>query len=447
MLDRRFIRNNAELVKAALDKRGYNYDLSAFLELDKTWREKQLQLESLQHERKKLSLEVPIHLENKRRLSMTPISMRDERFKEEEKKTDDAIEKIKERVRKIGDEIKELEASEKELEKKLENELLFIPNIPHESVPAGPDENYNQVVKTWGAPQNFDFEPKDHVEVGQKLGILDFERASKLSGARFYMLWDKGSALERALITFMLDLHTKKHGYTEVWVPFMVTRETMTGTGQLPKFSDELFWCERDDLWLVPTAEVPVTNIYRNETLFEEDLPVKLACYTPCFRREAGAYGKITKGLIRLHQFNKVELVWLAHPEKSWEALELLTADAEDVLKQLGLHYRIVALCTGDLGFSAAKTYDLEVWLSGMKKFVEISSCSNFTDFQARRIGIKYRSGKKTEFLHTLNGSGVAIGRTMVAILENYQQKDGSLIIPEVLRPYMDGIERIEPKR
>lgn len=426
MLDRRFIRNNPELVKDSLKKRGYSYDLDSFLNLDKTWREKQLQLESLMHERKELSSKVPALMR--------------------EKKLEEA-EEIKAKVREIGEKIKELEVEEKRLEEKLEAELLLIPNIPHESVPVGPDESHNKVVKEWGKPREFDFEPKDHVEVGQKLGILDFERASKLSGARFYMLWDKGAALERALISFMLDLHIKKHGYKEVWVPFLVTRETMTGTGQLPKFSEELFWCERDDLWLIPTAEVPVTNIYRNETLAEEDLPVKLVCYTPCFRREAGAYGKITKGLIRLHQFNKVELVWFAHPEKSWEALELLTADAEDVLKQLGLHYRVVELCTGDLGFSASKTYDLEVWLPGMKKFLEISSCSNFTDFQARRMGIKYRSGKKVEFLHTLNGSGVAIGRTMVAILENYQQKDGSLLIPEVLKPYMGGIERIEAKR
>lgn len=425
MLDRRFIRNNAELVRDSLKKRGYDYDLDAFLELDKAWRDKQVILESLQHERKELSSQVPTLMKDK--------------------KTSEA-ERIKERVRKIGDEIKELEGDEKRLEEKLEAELLLIPNIPHESVPVGPDESHNKVIKEWGEPKIFDFEPKDHVEVGQRLKILDFERASKLAGARFYMLWDKGAALERALISFMLDLHIKKHGYTEVWVPFMVTRQTMTGTGQLPKFADELFWCERDDLWLVPTAEVPVTNIYRNETLFEEDLPVKFACYTPCFRREAGAYGKLTKGLIRLHQFNKVELVWLAHPDKSWEALELLTADATDVLKSLGLHYRVVALCTGDMGFSAAKTYDLEVWLPGMKKFLEVSSCSNFTDFQARRIGIKCRSGKKVEFLHTLNGSGVAIGRTMVAILENYQQKDGSLIIPEALRPYMDGIEKIEAR-
>jgi len=425
MLDRRFIRSNPDTVRRSLDVRGVEFDLDAYLEIDKTWRALQTELESLQHERKKLSSEVAELMRSG--------------------KSDEA-EPLKSRVKRIGEQIKGIESEEKELEERLEEELLLIPNIPHEDVPIGPDESFNEVVRTWGKPPEFDFEPKDHVEVGERLGILDFKRAAKLAGTRFYMLWREGAALERALIRFMLDLHTREHGYTEVYVPFLVTRETMTGTGQLPKFADDLFTCERDDLWLVPTAEVPVTNIHRGETLREDELPVKFVCYTPCFRREAGAYGKLTRGLIRLHQFNKVELVWLAHPDKSWDALEILTRNAEEVLKRLGLPYRVVVLATGDLGFSAAKTYDFEVWLPGQKTWLEISSCSNFTDFQARRIGIKFRSGKKSEFVHTLNGSGVAVGRTMVAILENYQQADGSVVVPDALRPYMDGLERIEPR-
>jgi len=354
------------------------------------------------------------------------------------------MEQQKAEMRRISDEIKALDTRIRDIETAMEALAMDIPNIPHESVPVGPDSESNQVVRTWGEKPQFDFTPKDHWDIGETLGILDFKRAAKITGARFTVSWGLGSRLERSLISFMLDVHTKDHGCTEVWTPFMTNRDSMTATGQLPKFEEELF--RTDDYFLVPTAEVPVTNLYRDETLVEESLPIKLVAYTPCFRREAGSYGKDTRGLIRQHQFNKVELVRFAHPERSFVDLEELTADAEDILKKLGLHYRVVVLCTGDLGFSSAKTYDLEVWMPAQGVYREISSCSNFVDFQSRRGQIRYKSkqGKKTELCHTLNGSGLAVGRTVAAILENYQLADGTVRVPDALKPYM-GVDLIGP--
>ncbi|MEN8264539.1 MAG: serine--tRNA ligase [Nitrospirota bacterium] len=346
----------------------------------------------------------------------------------------------------ISDEISGKEEKLRELEDFARQELLLIPNIPHESVPEGKDETQNKEIRTWGEKPEFSFEPKNHWDIGEDLGILDFERAGKIAGARFVINKGAGARLERSLMNFMLNLHTKEHGYTEVLPPILVNRECMTGTGQLPKFEEDLFKLTEDSkgLLLIPTAEVPVTNIHREEILNEDELPIKYTAFTPCFRREAGSYGKDTRGLIRQHQFNKVEMVKFVRPEGSYEELESLTANAEEVLKRLGLHYRVVCLCTGDIGFSAAKTYDLEVWFPAQGKFREISSCSNFADFQARRAGIRFKKqGKKgTEFVHTLNGSGLAIGRTLAAILENFQQEDGSVIIPEALKHYM-GTDRI----
>ncbi|MBW1713572.1 MAG: serine--tRNA ligase, partial [Deltaproteobacteria bacterium] len=323
--------------------------------------------------------------------------------------------------------------------------LLVVPNIPHQSVPVGKDEEDNRVERTWGQIPNFDFEPKPHWDLGEALGLLDFERAAKLTGARFALLWGQAARLERALINFMLDIQTQEHGYKEVLPPFMVNSATMTGTGQLPKFKEDLFKLDNWDYWLIPTAEVPVTNIHAQEILNESDLPLMYTAYTPCFRAEAGSYGRDTRGLIRQHQFDKVELVTFALPEDSYDALERLTGHAEEILKRLELPYRVVSLCSGDLGFSAAKTYDLEVWLPSANVYREISSCSNFEDFQARRAEIRFkRAGKKgTELVHTLNGSGLAVGRTLVAIMENYQQADGSIVVPRSLRPYLGGLEVI----
>ena len=346
----------------------------------------------------------------------------------------------------------QISASEKvagELETRLQDILTGIPNLPNQSVPVGKSADDNVEVRRWGTPPKFDFQPKAHWDLGEQLGVLDLERAAKLTGARFAVYWDLGARLERALANFMLDLHTREHGYTEVLPPYLVNSDSMYGTGQLPKFAADSFRVPHGekDLWLIPTAEVPVTNLYRDETLDAARLPISLTAYTPCFRSEAGSYGKDVRGIIRQHQFQKVELVKFARPEDSYEQLEKLTHDAEEVLQKLGLHYRVVALCTGDMGFSSAKTYDLEVWLPGQQLFREISSCSNFESFQARRANIRYRpEGKsKTEFVHTLNGSALAVGRTWVAIVENYQQADGSVVIPEALRPYM-GTDRITPR-
>jgi seryl-tRNA synthetase len=324
--------------------------------------------------------------------------------------------------------------------------LAGVPNIPHESVPVGRSAEDNVEVRRFGTPPKFDFEPKAHWDLGPELGILDLERAAKLTGARFALYWDLGAKLERALVNFFLDVHTQHHGYTEVLPPFMVNSDSLYGTGQLPKFADDLFKIEKHDFWLIPTAEVPVTNIYRKEVLDADQLPVKLCAYTPCFRSEAGSYGRDVRGIIRQHQFQKVELVKFARPENSYEELDKLTDDAEDILRRLGLPFRTVVLCTGDMGPSTAKTYDIEVWLPGQNDYKEISSCSNYEAYQARRADIRYHAGKKNEPVHTLNGSGLAVGRTWVAIVENYQQKDGSVVVPEALRPYM-GVEVIRPRK
>ena len=426
MLEAKYIREHFNEVKERLALRGQPVNLDKFLSVDEERRKAIQEWERLRASQKKVSDEVS----------------------QKKRKGEDAADLIVE-MKKVSQELKGLDGVVEEKEKILQEILLFIPNLPHSSVPKGTEASENLEVRRWGEIPKFDFEPKPHWDIGEDLGVLDFKTGAKIAGARFTLYLDLGAKLERALINFMLDLHTKEHGYREVLPPFMVNRTTMTGTGQLPKFEEELFKIDGLDYFLIPTAEVPVTNIHQDEVLEEEVLPLYYTAYTPCFRREAGSYGKDTRGLIRQHQFNKVELVKFAKPEQSYEELEKLVTNAEEVLKRLKLPYRVVNLCTGDLGFSASKTYDLEVWLPGQETFKEISSCSNFEDFQARRAKIRYRiSGKsKTEYVHTLNGSGLAIGRTLVAILENYQQANGSVVIPEVLRPYMDGVERIEKKR
>src|SRR4051794_24394215 len=342
-------------------------------------------------------------------------------------------------VRAIADQIAALDEQVKTVDDAFQQLLAGIPNIPHESVPVGKNEDENVEVRRVGEPAKLTFEPKAHWDLGPELGILDFERAVKITGARFALYWGAGARLERALVNFFLDVHTREHGYTEVLPPFLVNSASLYGTGQLPKFSEDLFKCENHDLWLVPTAEVPVTNIYRDETLEGEQLPLALCAYTPCFRSEAGSYGRDVRGIIRQHQFQKVELVKFTRSEQSYHELERLTADAEDILVRLGLPFRTVVLCTGDMGPSSAKTYDIEVWLPGQNAYKEISSCSNYEAYQARRAGIRYRIGKKAEFAHTLNGSGLAVGRTWVAIVENYQEKDGSILVPTALRPYLNA--------
>jgi seryl-tRNA synthetase len=426
MLDLRFVRDNAEQVKAALARRGMTIDLTEFLALDAKRRAAQQEIEELRRKRNEVSEEIGRH----------------------KKAGQPAEDKVAE-MRSVGDGIVALENITREVEEAQRNYLLTIPNLPHISVPDGKDENNNVELRRWspqgGEPPKFSYEPKPHWDLAEYLDIIDFDRAAKITGARFALYKGMGARLERALINFMLDLHTTEHGYLEVLPPFMVNKTSMTSTGQLPKFEEELFKVENGTYYLIPTAEVPVTNIHRDEVLPEESLPVLYTAYTPCFRREAGSYGKDTRGLIRQHQFNKVELVKFAKPENSYDELEKLTRNAEEVLKRLGLPYRVIVLCTGDLGFSAAKTYDIEAWLPAQNRYREISSCSNFEDFQARRGNIRYKpkGGKKTEFVHTLNGSGLAVGRTVVAILENFQQPDGSVVVPEALRPYMGGTERI----
>lgn len=423
MLDLKFVRNNIDLVNEKLLQRGSELSLDKFIAVD--------------GERRKIIQDVE-DLRNRRNLVSREVG----RLKKEGQKA----EHLMEEMRVVNDRIKEMEAVLEEKEKALSGIILSIPNIPHPGVPVGKDSSDNPVAKRWGDIRQFDFEPRSHWDIGEELGILDFERGAKISGARFTLYKGLGAQLERALINFMLDLHTSRHHYTEVWPPFIVNDTSMTATGQLPKFKEDLFKLEGRDYYLIPTAEVPVTNIHRDEVLEEKELPKRYVAYSACFRAEAGSYGKDTRGLIRQHQFNKVELVKFTTPETSYGELENLMLDAEEVLQQLGLPYQVVELCTGDLGFSAAKTYDIEVWLPGQGTFREISSCSNFEDFQSRRGNIRFRrSGKtKTELVHTLNGSGVAIGRTVVAILENYQQADGSVVIPPVLRPYLMGKARIE---
>ena len=425
MLDLNFVRDNLALVEEKLRQRGMNPAevLKDFVAIDAERRQAITAAETLQARRNRASEEIA----------------------KLKKSGQDASAQISE-TKELREQIAESEKKAAEQEARLRELLTSIPNIPHQSVPVGKSEAENVEARRWGTPPHFDFKPKPHWELSGHLGVLDLERAAKITGARFAVYWALGARLERALANFMLDLHTREHGYTEVLPPYLVNSESMYGTGQLPKFAQDLFRVPHGDkdLWLIPTAEVPVTNLYRDEVLDAERLPVCLTAYTPCFRSEAGSYGKDVRGIIRQHQFQKVELVKFAHPDSSYDELEKLTHNAETVLQKLGLHYRVVTLCTADIGFSAAKTYDIEVWLPGQNLFREISSCSNFETFQARRANIRYRpQGKsKTEFLHTLNGSALAVGRTWVAIVENYQQADGSVLIPDPLQPFM-GTDRI----
>ncbi|MGC2425194.1 MAG: serine--tRNA ligase [Nitrospirota bacterium] len=421
MLDLKQIRENPERVKKALKDRRQAIDIQPILDLDTRKREKLASAEDLKRQRNEASKAIGLV----------------------KRQGGDSVAEMAS-MKEVSDRIGALDGELREIDESLAGLLLNIPNIPHDSVPVGAGEQDNPVVRTWGEPRKFSFEPLNHWDIGETLDIIDFERAGKIAGARFAVMKGAGARLERALINFMLDLQTSR-GYTEMLPPFMVNRESMQATGQLPKFEEDLFHVD-DGLFLIPTAEVPVTNYHRGEILKEEDLPLKYTAYTPCFRREAGSYGKDTRGLIRQHQFDKVELVKFARPENSYEELEALLNDAEEVLKRLELPYRVVSLCTGDLGFSAAKTYDIEVWLPGQEKYREISSCSNFEDFQARRADIRYRpsAGKGTALVHTLNGSGLAVGRTLVAVLENYQEPDGTVVVPDALRPYMGGLTKIK---
>jgi seryl-tRNA synthetase len=421
MLDIKFIRENLDLMKKAIKDRGLKLDLNDLIKLDDSRRKILAKLEGLRAEKNKANDEISALLKAKKNAKNKIASM-----------------KI------IADKIDQMEDDLKELQKKLDEILLTVPNIPHPSIPIG-SALKKEMVRTWGAPGEFDFKPVTHIELAQHLDIIDFVRAAKITGSNFILYKGWGAKLERALINFMLDLHTKKHGYTEVFPPFLVNRPSMTGTGQLPKLEEDMYRLKDDDLFLIPTAEVPVTNIFRDEILDEEGLPIYYTAYTACFRREAGSYGKDTKGLVRVHQFDKVELVKFVKPENSYDELEKLVRDAEDVLQMLGLPYRVAMLPTEDLSFAASKCYDLESYAPGMDTWLEVSSCSNFEGFQARRANIRFRrkDTKKLDFVHTLNGSGVALARTVVAILENYQQKDGSVVIPQALRPYLDGKERI----
>ncbi|HSD51309.1 MAG TPA: serine--tRNA ligase [Candidatus Methylomirabilis sp.] len=422
MLDAKFVRDNFEAVQAALQKRGLAIDLQDFLTADVARRRLLSEVEQLKHRRNTLSEEVG-------------------RRKRHGQDASDLIAETKD----LGDRIKKLDDEVRACEEQVETVLLTAPNLPHASVPVGRDSSDNVEVRRWGEPRRFEFAPKPHWEIGEALGLLDFERAARMAQARFTVLTGLGARLERALINFMLDLHTKEHGYTEVFPPILVNASAMTGTGQLPKFAEESFKTKDEGLYMIPTAEVPVTNLHREEILPPGTLPLSYVAYTPCFRREAGSYGKDTRGLIRQHQFNKVELVKFTEAGRSYEALEQMTRDAEAVLQRLGLPHRVVTLCTGDMGFSAAKTYDIEVWLPSQTTYREISSISNCEAFQARRAKIRYRPAPKApvEYAHTLNGSGVAVGRTWLAILENYQEADGSVRIPDALHSYMDGLERI----
>jgi seryl-tRNA synthetase len=429
MLDLNFVRENLPLVEEKLRQRGMDPAavLRDFREVDTQRRQAITEAETSKAQRNKASEEIA-------------------KLKKSGQDATAAMAQTKE----LREKISELEKTAGDLDARLRDILAGIPNLPHASVPVGHSADDNVEVRRWGAPPKFDFTPKPHWDLGAELGILDLERAVKLTGARFAVYWDLGAKLERGLANFMLDLHTREHGYTEVLPPYLVNSESMYGTGQLPKFAEDLFRVPHGDknLWLISTAEVPVTNLYRDEVLDQARLPISLTAYSPCFRSEAGSYGKDVRGIIRQHQFQKVELVKFAHPEHSYEEHEKLTRNAEEVLQRLGLHYRVMALCTGDMSSSSAKTYDIEVWLPGQQLFREISSCSNFESYQARRANIRYRpEGKnKTEFLHTLNGSGLAVGRTWVAIVENYQQADGSVLIPEALRPYI-GAERITKRK
>jgi seryl-tRNA synthetase len=421
MHDLNFFRNNLENIRDRLDGRGYTLDVDTFRELDSRRRQCVTEAEQLKAERNRATAEIG-----------------------KLRKTGADTTERQQQVRTMGDRITELDDAVAKLDLEFHDLLSRIPNVPHESVPVGRSERENVEVRRWGSPPEFSFEPKAHWDLGADLAILDLERAAKVTGARFAVYWGLGARLERALINFMLDLHTSEHGYQEVLPPFLINSASLYGTGNLPKFAEDLFRCEGYDLWLAPTAEVPVTNLFRDETLNNEALPISLCAYTPCFRSEAGSYGRDVRGIIRQHQFQKVELVKFTRPEQSYEEHEKLTRNAEQVLERLGLHYRTVVLCSGDMGFSAAKTYDIEVWLPGQGGYKEISSCSNFESFQARRAQIRSKSGKaKADFVHTLNGSGLAVGRTWVAIIENYQQADGTVLVPKALQPYLNA-ERID---
>jgi len=439
MLDLTFVRNNLTLVEEKLRLRGMDPAevLGDFRAVDTERRSYITTLETAQKRRNELSPKIGALRQAEKKGTLSP-----EQLKE--------LATLSEEVAREKSVIEQFEQRVAEADEKFKSILQGVPNLPHDSVPVGKSSDDNVEVRRWGTAPKFDFTPKPHWELGEQLGVLDLERGAKLSGARFAVYWDVGAKLERALANFMLDLHTREHGYTEVLPPFLVNSESLYGTGNLPKFAADLFRVPHGekDLWLIPTAEVPVTNLYRDETLDGARLPISLTAYTPCFRSEAGSYGKDVRGIIRQHQFQKVELVKFSQPQKSYEELEKLTHNAETVLQKLGLHYRVVTLCTADVSFSSAKTYDLEVWLPGQGLFREISSCSNFEAFQARRANIRFRpEGKgKSEFVHTLNGSALAVGRTWVAIVENYQQADGSVVIPEALRPYV-GVERITPKK
>ncbi|HLA29239.1 MAG TPA: serine--tRNA ligase [Syntrophales bacterium] len=424
MLDVKFLRNNMDFVRRKMEERGASVALDRFTDLDAKRRNLLQEVEALRNERNLVSRAVG-----------------------EKKKSKEDFSSLLSGMSGVSARIRELEESLKNTEEELNDVALTIPNIPHESVLSGACAEDNPIVRQWGEKPAFNFTPRPHWEIGESLGILDFGRGAKITGARFTLYRGMGAMLERALINFMVDLHTSEHYYTEIMPPFLVNRESLIGTGQLPKFAEDLFKIEDMDYFLIPTAEVPVTNIHRDEILEERELPLYYAAWSACFRAEAGSYGKDTRGLIRQHQFNKVELVKFTRPETSYDELEKLTADAEEILKRLNIHFRTVSLCTGDLGFSSAKTYDIEAWLPGQGAYREISSCSNYEAFQARRASIRFRHAEsgKVEFVHTLNGSGLAVGRTLVAILENFQQADGCVLIPEALRPYMKGIDRIEP--
>ncbi len=421
MLDLKFIRENQELVEKSIRERNLKLDLGSLVRLDDVCRRTLAELEELRAQKNKANDEISALLKQK-------------------KDANDKISSMKE----IACKIDKLEEELKGFEAQMDKLVFSVPNVPHESIPRG-GPAANKEVRSWGEKPRFDFKPVTHMEISQHLDIIDFTRAAKITASNFILYKGWGAKLERALINFMLDLHTRKHGYTEVFPPFLVNRASMTGTGQLPKMEEDMYRLKDDDLFLIPTAEVPVTNIFRDEILEEKDLPIYYTAYTACFRREAGSYGKDTKGLIRVHQFDKVEMVKFVHPDTSYDELEKLVHDAEEVLQLLGLPYRVVMLATQDLSFAASKCYDLEAYAAGIDKWLEVSSCSNFEAFQARRTNIKFRKKdtKKPDFVHTLNGSGIALARTVVALLENYQQKDGSVIIPEALRPYLDGRERI----
>lgn len=422
MLDMKWVRDHYDEVAEMLASRNNAFPLDRYKELDEERRKTLLRVESLKEKRNSGSKEVAV-----------------------KKKAGEDTTALQNEIRALGEEIKELDDKSAEIQNELDELAHKLPNMPHSSVPKGKDEHDNVEMRRWGEPRKFDFEPKPHWELGEALGIMDFERGVKLAESRFTVLKGAGARLERGLMNFMLDLHTTQHGFTEIETPALVNTKTMTGTGQLPKFAEDLYRCANDDLWLIPTAEVPLTNLHSGETLKESELPKYFCAYTNCFRREAGSYGRDMRGMLRQHQFDKVEMVKLCTPEKSYDELEHMTHCAERVLQLLEIPYRVIVLCTGDMGFGAAKTYDIEVWLPWQNTYREISSCSNCEDFQARRMGMKYKpaDGGKARFVHTLNGSGLAIGRTLIAVMENYQNEDGSITVPEALRPYVGGMEKV----